>query len=770
MNDFESRARKAAEAVRNHGGDDDRYEQTLRRSKTSAVKRSAPVAAGLAIVLIAGVAIFNPSNPSQSTQERPFELASALKPFAGCDDTLAYFKRYGPEYFTSNGGVGIGPPVFADGREITTVEPQAASPDASTGSRDSAVTASPGYSQTNVQERGVDEPDIVKTDGRRVVAIANGRVQLIDATGDAPVVRSTLPITDAAKLLMSGDRLLVYRGQYAFAVDATTETFAKANAAQVELYDIADISNPKLLQSLRVDGSLVDSRLVGSKVRLIGSFSPDLNIQSPSYDANGNLDAASTARLNSAIAASKVEDWTPTYSVLDASGKSIRAGELVSCEHLGRPENFSGVSTVSVMSFDMNNGFDLVDTAGVIGEGQTVYATVSTLYVSTTSWTKDGFSPDTNIHKFAGAPGEQPTYKGSGQVTGSILPSYALSERDGVLRVASTTATTVGWKAQRSQVEGIVTTLEEKDGSLRQLGRVGGLGAQDNESIKSVRFIDDKAYVVTFRQTDPLYVIDLADPKTPKVTGELKIPGYSGYLHPVGKNLLLGVGRSGASAVAGSTRAPLPGSPGPAVAEDESTTGSGGGSAGSSSSIDPVAPDIAPAKPVDPDAGVGAPISSLAHVDTVQFSLFDVSDPANPKRVATQDYGVGTANAEYDPMAFLYWEPKHKVVAPLQSYSVDGTSKGQFSGAAVMTVDDSKFVNSTKFSVSINTNEFYSPVVRVFVIGNSIYSLTNTGLQVNDLDSLAEKSQVEFAANATDGGDTTKIGGGVVEAPAVEKK
>ncbi len=120
-----------------------------------------------------------------------------------------------------------------------------------------------------------------------------------------------------------------------------------------------------------------------------------------------------------------------------------------------------------------------------------------------------------------------------------------MSEYDGVLRVASTVSERRGWVNARQVTEGMVTTLHEQDGALRQLGQVGGLGRQDNESIRAVRFIEDRGYVVTFRQTDPLYVLDLRDAAAPKVLGELKIPGYSGYLHPVGENLLLGVGQSG---------------------------------------------------------------------------------------------------------------------------------------------------------------------------------------------------------------------------------
>ena len=126
-----------------------------------------------------------------------------------------------------------------------------------------------------------------------------------------------------------------------------------------------------------------------------------------------------------------------------------------------------------------------------------------------------------------------------------------------------------------------MTTLQEQGGALRQLGQVGGLGQQDNESIRAMRFIEDRGYIVTFRQTDPLYVLDLRNPAAPKIVGELKIPGYSGYLHPIGKNLLLGVGQSGLDSTNPSTPTPR--------------------------------------------GQIG-----------VQFSLFDISDPASPRRASTR--------------------------------------------------------------------------------------------------------------------------------------
>ncbi|NLA36469.1 MAG: hypothetical protein GX868_12415, partial [Actinobacteria bacterium] len=175
-----------------------------------------------------------------------------------------------------------------------------------------------------------------------------------------------------------------------------------------------------------------------------------------------------------------------------------------------------------------------------------VYASPERLYVSTSAWNGplartsdiavtsvgDG-STVTDIHAFDTIGTANATYVASGRVEGTVLNQYSMSESDGVLRVALTTG---NWNAGES---GIVT-LRPEGRELRKIGEVWGLGP--GETIRSVRYIADTAYVVTFRQTDPFYVVDVADPAAPKVLGELKVPGFSSYLHPVGDKLVLGVG------------------------------------------------------------------------------------------------------------------------------------------------------------------------------------------------------------------------------------
>jgi uncharacterized secreted protein with C-terminal beta-propeller domain len=289
-----------------------------------------------------------------------------------------------------------------------------------------------------------------------------------------------------------------------------------------------------------------------------------------------------------------------------------------------------------------------------------------------------------------------------------------MSEFDGALRVATTTSDQRGW-IDRSQVtQGQVAVLKLQRGKLDQVGLVTGLGAADNESIKSVRFVGARAYVTTFRQMDPFYVLDLRDVKSPKVSGQLKIPGFSSYLHPISETLILGVGQSGGGVGGGS---PKPTSPPTTIAGPNS----------SSSSDGVLAPDTV--MPIDPQSS------------GVEFSLFDVSDPANPKKVGSQMYGAGQAGAQADPKAFLYYQSMNLIVSPLTTYTMNYglNGNGAWAGLVLLRPTDKGLVEVGRLqNVDPNTYD----VLRTFIIDNNVYQLSNNELQVNSLETHKEIAKV----------------------------
>jgi uncharacterized secreted protein with C-terminal beta-propeller domain len=681
VSDFDSRARKAADAVRQQIAENTSdSEKGIRRAQRSPARVAIPSAVAAAVALIVGVVVVLPHGGDEGTSSAgpgaAYAVPGALQPFDTCDTVLQYFKDQAPEYLIERAGGGdrVATDTGSGAAEQRTAK------DSSNTTPESASTPQ-DYSTTNVQEAGVDEPDIVKTDGKRIVAVAQARVHLVGLDGGKMTLRKTLPDTMVRSVFLSGDRVLVFSGQTAQSSEPGLRWAGQH--AVLTMYDISDLSDPQLIAKLTIDGNVLDARLVGTQVRMVTISSPDVNAPAPVYAPDGGITEKSKEELRAAVSSTHVDDWIPTYALQDGAGGEVSKGRLVECANLAHPETFSGLDTVAVSAFDMGSALQSRQTVGLIAGGQQIYATDTSTYVSTTDWTRDGSAAKTSLHKFVTGSSGASSYQGSGEVPGTLLNQYAMSDYEGVLRVASTVSERRGWTNPRQLNQGVVTTLREQGGALRQLGQVGGLGQQDNESIRAVRFIEDRGYVVTFRSTDPLYVLDLRSAAAPKVVGELKIPGYSGYLHPIGENLLLGVGQSGL------------------------------------------------------DSGIAPSPTTRRGQVGVQFSLFDISDPTVPRRIDTQTYGGGAAAAEFDPKAFLYWEPRNLIIAPTNLHG-DYRGKGAFSGLVLLRADADGLKELGRFA----TSKGFGTVNRSLVVGDTVYMLTDQALQANSLDTHREIDQL----------------------------
>jgi uncharacterized secreted protein with C-terminal beta-propeller domain len=303
----------------------------------------------------------------------------------------------------------------------------------------------------------------------------------------------------------------------------------------------------------------------------------------------------------------------PNYTLDDHRTGTRREGKLVGCRGVDRPSRFAGSGMLTVLTIDLRRGLPAVDADTVLTDGQIVYGSPTSFYVATERWHEPGdgtpAGSNTEIHRFDATEADATRYVASGRVRGYMLSQWSMSEHEGVLRVASTASPT--WAedgSEQTESESAVTVLATDGDRLRRVGHLDGIGR--GEDIYAVRFLGDTGYVVTFRQIDPLHVIDLGDPTNPRALGELKIPGYSAYLHPVGPGLLIGVGRD--------------------VSED----GVPGG---------------------------------------VQVSLFDVSDPARPTRIDREDFGGGSSTeVEYDHHAFSWFADQRLAILPIDSYDPSG--------------------------------------------------------------------------------------------------
>ena len=576
-------------------------------------------------------------------------------------------------------------------------------------------TATPtDYSQTPTQAAGVDEGDRVKTDGSRLFAIAGDGIDILDvATPERLGVVSHLALPgDERQLFLSGTRLTVISQEV---VEATSQPDARVAYASmmpvfapptwqvvVTVVDVANPASPAILETTRLDGWLIDTRAISDRVVVVTQDSIDLPAPAiitdpatpvPSLVSNGAPVAVTPSRMiwpidpwdgtrgryeDEAAYRERLEKaWNevslPGYRVVDPSGAES-SGTLIDPARTSLPMDGGDTSLLSVVSFTVNDAVPGPDAATTVGGvGGQIYASTSGLYVFDThmgSWWDSGDAgTTTNVYKFDLTAGNAPLVA-MGSVPGMTLDQFSLDEHDGLLRIA----TTDGFGAAAASA---VTVLAATAGRLEAVGSVSGLAP--GERIYSVRFAGDRGYVSTFRQIDPLFVIDLATPSTPRVTGELKVPGYSTHLMPLDDTHLLGVGRD----------------------------------------VDPV---------TGRDGGL-------------QLSLFDVGDPANPKRSATYtfagDWGSWSP-ASWDHHALGWFAAQGILALPVQE-------TGWATDLAVFRID----IGSADAFTRLGTIEHTDSIDRSVRIGGVLYAVSSVQVTAHPLaDPAVQLASADLSAGA----------------------
>jgi hypothetical protein len=626
-----------------------------------------------------------PATPTTLSEATKVYLASTrLIPFNQCGALSSYaksqaLKDVGP-YGLPGAGGGVRTTFSSKGAAEGAVAADSAAPTA-------APSAEVAHSDTNVQEAGIDEPDSVKTDGHTIWQVTNGKV-FANSTGDNPQLIGSLAIEGASEMLRIANKLIVISpgyGVYATASDVrggpepAIASRPYGGGGLQSRFTVVDVSNPRAMKvtgHLDVDGSYVSARTVDGVARLVVRSAPELNF---TYPQNGTPEAAAQAKQHNTdvVRGATVDTWLPHFTATDANGKQQK-GQAFACDASYHPPQFSGFGMLSVLSFNTENP-SYTRAASVMAGGDIVYASPTRIYVATNAWdnvTSDGqsFAPvnSTLIHAFDISDPVQAVYRESGRVNGTVLNQFSLSEYKGALRVATTDA--------KVESESFVTVLGDAGNALLPVGQVGGLGK--GERIYAVRFIGPTGYVVTFRQFDPLYVVDLSEPTKPRVVGSLEVSGYSAYLHPISDGLLLAVGA-------------------------EVTQG-------------------------EPDG--------------VQMSLYDVRDPAHPKMLARHQFGQGFSGAAlgFDHHAFLYWPATKLAVVPLNTYSYGPDQSQNFSGAVGAKIGDST-IDEVGRAQAPNNSQYGQPgVERSVVIGDRLYLTTAQGLLVTRLDNLQQTAWVAY--------------------------
>ncbi len=431
----------------------------------------------------------------------------------------------------------------------------------------SSKTADEGVSNatgTNLQESDVDESDILKHDGKNIFYVDGQNVNITTFSRILSGEKKPLKVMalgagkNVNSLYLVDDKLVVLSSMSDYDIytkDRLLMPYPSGKAKMsVDTYNVKDISNIEKVGSFVIDGSIKDSRVVDGKLILISSFNPYLKKEYPKIYAG--VSDCKNYDYNERIVAKcygVFRDNDGKFYRYDYENPTIISENLVPMIEKNGDKNVSllipstfyvpskkdqeySITTVSKIDIE---GMKLEDTSSILGYQSAVYASSKALYLVSDKYPIyndfNNYRHRSAIYKFQ--INDELIYKGMGFVDGSALNQFSLSEYDDVLRIATTEGTSWGGKTKNS-----IFTLQENEGILEQLGYLGGLGKK-GEIIYSVRFMGKKGYVVTFEKTDPFYTLDLSDPANPLKIGELEIEGFSSYLHPIGDDLIMGVGR-----------------------------------------------------------------------------------------------------------------------------------------------------------------------------------------------------------------------------------
>jgi hypothetical protein len=504
---------------------------------------------------------------------------------------------------------------------------------------------------------------------------------------------------------------------------------------EVVVVSLADPAHPNVARTFSIQGYEEGARLINGQVEVVLQSGPQLPWAEPAKPGRIAAEAATEANREM-IETSTTSDWLPHVTASRGPGHTgPTLSKATACAKTYHTATSPGLGTVSVVSLNpsfTNPGNEVT----VMGSAEDVYASATQLFVAAASWQWHGWScppnamcplamapsgepgagsslggsasypgaSSTEIYGFDLSGPAAPAYLGSGSVPGTLIGQYAMSEYDGYLRVATTVGNAAtapadggpaklpsghlvqddGNKAGQGEPLGgysyaMVSVLQPQGGSLVTVGTLSGLGT--GEKIYAVRFAGSLAYVVTFRQTDPLYVVDLNNPAWPTLAGQVSLEGYSSFLQPLTANLLLGIGES---------------------------------------------------------------VNASLRTQGLQLEIFDVSHPSQPTLVARDQLGAdASSSAEYDPHAVLWWPSADLLVLPVDKY--DTLSGQPSSVAEVWSVSPSGVLSATGQVAQPSSQQAGTPQVeRAVVVGNNLYTVSEQGVMASNLSTLSQVAWLPF--------------------------
>jgi uncharacterized secreted protein with C-terminal beta-propeller domain len=573
------------------------------------------------------------------------------------------------------------------------------------------------YTKTNVQERGVDEADIVKTDGKFVYTV-HGNELIIAKTWPVEktdvAARVTFKTIYPQQLYLRGNEVIV-QGQANEALNGWNQ-----GRTRVMVVDVENRMEPRIKRIIDVEGYASNSRVVGDDLYLVQNTAVQLppKLYETAQKAMANVPRADQqtlrpwevqSRLASTLRRSLLN--SVTTADINSALPRVRSGSVtkqMACDDLYVPPNNIQMQMTTLAKISLSE--TKADLVGAMVAGGQIYASTDTLYVTAPFYSynpQGGAEYSTQVHQFSlGDARTRPSYVASGKVEGSLLNQFSMSEFRGDLRIATT-----DWNWSGQQGGNNLFVMRPYGKTLSVIGSLRGLGK--GERIYSGRMHGEQGYLVTFRQTDPLYTLDLSDPMNPKVAGELKINGFSSYIHPIGNGMLLTIG------------------------QDASDDG---------------------------------------RVQGVHLQVFDVKDPARPTRKFHEKLGTGSySTAQNDHHAFMYDPVTGTLAFPITQsanneyfnglavYSFDKKrgfkSKGRIDHGALSSVwiqeqcEIQRKANPTLPETSLGycqpqyQKQYRAqyPITRSMVVDKFILSLSSIGLEIHELGDLDVAATLSWA-------------------------
>lgn len=539
------------------------------------------------------------------------------------------------------------------------------------------------YSKTNTQVEGVDEADIVKTDGNYIYYVTSNKIVIVNAqnSNDLKIV-SEIKYEGKedfypSELYVNNNKLIVIGEENSnsynklIEIDSAYSVYNKAHTI-AKVYNIENKDNPELDREVKLEGSYLSSRMIGDNLYFIA-----------------NKDIYSYLFKDKEISELNEEEFKPKYIDTATSNeeKNIAYHDIYYF-----PES-EDTSYLNIAGFNINNNEE-ANVQTYLGAGEDIYASEDSLYITRVKYEyKDSklygyynnHDVNTYIYKFK-LENSKLTYAEAGSVPGAILNQFSMDEKDGYFRIATTDSK--NWNSETD-----TNNLYVLDEKLKTVGKIEGLAK--GEKIYSVRFIGNRAYMVTFVETDPLFVIDLSEPTNPTVLGELKIPGYSKYLHPYDETHIIGFG------------------------ENTKTNEHGG-----------------------------------IVTDGMKMALFDVSNPVKPKELYSINIGDKGTYSEIlnNHKALLFSKEKNIIAFPISISEEAGKYKDKlkFQGAIIYELDLEKGftekgkIAHMKIEDGYRDYDYEKEVQRIIYIKDSLYTLSEGLIKSTNMSTMQEEGKVEI--------------------------